>query len=70
MQLNNNCKSFQAGCTTFKKYGYAPRQYLQRPDLGRRLHPASAEQLPAFGEYPADVAIIIADGLSARDKCP
>lgn len=39
--------------------------YLQRPDLGRRLHPASAEQLPSFGEYPADVAILIADGLSA-----
>ncbi|MES2279486.1 MAG: ethanolamine ammonia-lyase subunit EutC [Bacteroidota bacterium] len=40
-------------------------QYLQRPDLGRRLHPTSAEQLPIFGQYPADVAIIIADGLSA-----
>ena len=40
-------------------------QYLQRPDLGRRLNVESAEQLPAFGEFPADVAIIIADGLSA-----
>jgi len=39
--------------------------YLQRPDMGRRLHPTSAELLPPFGNYPADIAIIVADGLSA-----
>jgi ethanolamine ammonia-lyase small subunit len=37
--------------------------YLQRPDLGRRLDPASAAKLPAG---PFDVALVIADGLSAR----
>ncbi len=37
--------------------------YLQRPDLGRRLDPACEVRLPAG---PFDVAIVIADGLSAR----
>ena len=46
--------------------------YLQRPDLGRKLDNASADNLKnvredSFGEtsHSADVAIIIADGLSA-----
>ncbi|PKO34678.1 MAG: ethanolamine ammonia-lyase [Betaproteobacteria bacterium HGW-Betaproteobacteria-7] len=43
------------------------RTYLQRPDLGRRLGSESAARLASLaadGE-PADVALIIADGLSA-----
>lgn len=43
------------------------RSYLQRPDLGRRLDGESAARLAALGapsESP-DVALIIADGLSA-----
>jgi ethanolamine ammonia-lyase small subunit len=40
------------------------RTYLQRPDLGRRLDEASARQLAAAGNA-ADIAIVIADGLSA-----
>lgn len=36
--------------------------FLQRPDLGRRLSPASAERLEP-GQY--DATIVIADGLSA-----
>ncbi|TGE09512.1 ethanolamine ammonia-lyase subunit EutC [Hymenobacter fodinae] len=41
-------------------------QYLQRPDLGRQLHPESRKML-LQGQAPerADVAIILADGLSA-----
>lgn len=39
--------------------------YLQRPDLGRRLAPASAKTLSNLLIPPGDVAIIIADGLSA-----
>lgn len=39
--------------------------YLQRPDLGRRLSPASAEKLAAEVKGPFDVAYVIADGLSA-----
>jgi ethanolamine ammonia-lyase small subunit len=39
-------------------------QYLQRPDLGRKLHSDSVELLE--GQIPgADISIIIADGLSA-----
>lgn len=36
--------------------------YLQRPDKGRKLHPSSAAALKAAN---ADVAVIVADGLSA-----
>jgi ethanolamine ammonia-lyase small subunit len=44
--------------------------YLQRPDLGRRLAPASCAALtalrdPAQGERPYDVAFVVADGLSS-----
>lgn len=39
-------------------------QYLQRPDLGRKLDEASAEEIKRY-HSPCDVAIIIADGLSA-----
>lgn len=39
--------------------------YLQRPDLGRRLAPASAERLKSGVTGPVDVAYVIADGLSA-----
>jgi ethanolamine ammonia-lyase small subunit len=37
--------------------------YLRRPDLGRRLDPASADSLEPGGY---DLALVIADGLSAR----
>jgi ethanolamine ammonia-lyase small subunit len=41
------------------------RQYLMRPDLGRRLAADAAATLaPHAG--PADLAIVVADGLSAR----
>lgn len=42
--------------------------YLQRPDLGRRLHEDSAQQLRDYAAaHPGgvDLAIVIADGLSA-----
>ncbi|MCC8425908.1 ethanolamine ammonia-lyase subunit EutC [Mucilaginibacter sp. UR6-11] len=39
-------------------------QYLQRPDLGRKLSQESVTEL-AHGATPADIAVIIADGLSA-----
>ncbi|MGC4104606.1 ethanolamine ammonia-lyase subunit EutC [Ferruginibacter sp.] len=38
--------------------------YLQRPDLGRQLHEASAAQLKNSNDS-CDIAILIADGLSA-----
>jgi ethanolamine ammonia-lyase small subunit len=39
--------------------------YLQRPDLGRRLDEASRNALTKVADAECDVAIIIADGLSA-----
>jgi ethanolamine ammonia-lyase small subunit len=47
------------------------RTYLQRPDLGRRLDEASARQLAAASTQElaaadrTDIAVVIADGLSA-----
>jgi ethanolamine ammonia-lyase small subunit len=41
------------------------RQYLQRPDLGRRLNQDSLDQLKDSTAVSSDVAIIVADGLSA-----
>lgn len=44
------------------------RTYLRRPDLGRALHPDSAETLrhdAAGTPQPLDVVFILADGLSA-----
>ncbi|MDR6197402.1 ethanolamine ammonia-lyase subunit EutC [Siphonobacter sp. SORGH_AS_0500] len=40
-------------------------EYLQRPDLGRRLQEESRKNLAATHLQPADIAIVIADGLSA-----
>lgn len=49
---------------TIRVHSAAPDRptYLRRPDLGRRLDPASAAGLPA-GEW--DLVFVIADGLSA-----
>ena len=41
------------------------RLYLQRPDLGRLLSPTSLECLKNHAIKQADVAIIVADGLSS-----
>ncbi len=41
------------------------RTYLQRPDLGRRLDAASATALDARAGEGCDLALVIADGLSA-----
>jgi ethanolamine ammonia-lyase small subunit len=42
------------------------REYLLRPDYGRQLHEESG-QLLRQGQYaPADLCLVIADGLSAR----
>ncbi|WP_083469268.1 ethanolamine ammonia-lyase subunit EutC [Methylobacterium variabile] len=40
--------------------------YLRRPDLGRRLDDASAAALAAAAGKPVDLALVVADGLSAR----
>lgn len=39
--------------------------YLQRPDLGRLLDATSIDKIQQFEIPPADISIIVADGLSA-----
>ncbi|PPQ19332.1 Ethanolamine ammonia-lyase light chain [Bradyrhizobium shewense] len=41
------------------------RDYLRRPDLGRRLDPGSAEVLARAASAPCRLALVIGDGLSA-----
>ena len=40
-------------------------EFLRRPDLGRRLAAADAQRLEALAAAPADLAVVLADGLSA-----
>ncbi len=40
------------------------RDYLRRPDLGRKLDAASAERLAARAAKPCRLAIVVGDGLS------
>ncbi len=39
--------------------------YLRRPDLGRRLSPSSRAALELLQSTPVDLALVVADGLSA-----
>ncbi|MFI8069671.1 ethanolamine ammonia-lyase subunit EutC [Streptomyces sp. NPDC086033] len=54
-----------AGMPTVRVRSAAPDRltYLQRPDLGRRLHATDRAHLPV-GEW--DVVFVVADGLSSR----
>ncbi|CAI0853109.1 ethanolamine ammonia-lyase subunit EutC [Serratia liquefaciens] len=40
--------------------------YLRRPDLGRRLAPDSRSLLLGLPEIPADLLLVVADGLSSK----
>ena len=42
------------------------RDYLSRPDFGRRLDPASAARLAEAARAGADVVVVIGDGLSSK----
>jgi ethanolamine ammonia-lyase small subunit len=58
----------RAGLETVQVQSQAPDRttYLKRPDLGRRLDPASLEVLNALRQEPApEVALTLSDGLSA-----
>lgn len=52
-------------CVSVKSAARDRNVYLQRPDLGRRLDDPSREKLEALAGSPYDLAIVIADGLSA-----
>ncbi len=55
------------GVPTLLAHSAAPDRasYLQRPDWGRELDDASAQALQAERGAPPDLAIVVADGLSA-----
>lgn len=57
-------------CLVGTSAAYSREEYLQRPDLGRKLddptREALSEQLQKGGSPSFDLSIVIADGLSAR----
>jgi ethanolamine ammonia-lyase small subunit len=55
----------QQPCVALHSAAATRQIYLQRPDLGRQLNEASREALLALPRTEADLAIVIADGLSA-----
>jgi ethanolamine ammonia-lyase small subunit len=52
-------------CVSVQSAARDRQVYLQRPDLGRRLDDASREKLAAFAGPHYDLAVVVADGLSA-----
>lgn len=63
------CAKLQAdGWATHTLASRAPDRatYLRRPDLGRRLHAASADTLSAAAGRVHDLTLVLADGLSAQ----
>ncbi|MHB8208337.1 ethanolamine ammonia-lyase subunit EutC [Mucilaginibacter sp.] len=62
--LSNEIKQFKLPVLVLHSKAGSRAEYLQRPDLGRKLKKSSASQLKEYaGDY--DISIIIADGLSA-----
>lgn len=64
-ELSEALQPFQIPIITVSSKAHERAIYLQRPDLGRKLNDASANNLKNETSHSADVAIIIADGLSA-----
>jgi ethanolamine ammonia-lyase small subunit len=63
-KLTNSLKNFEVPILHLHSRVTDRRQYLQRPDLGRRLNEASMSELKGYS-IESDVAIMIVDGLSA-----
>jgi ethanolamine ammonia-lyase small subunit len=63
-KLSEELKQFALPVLQLHSHAAYREQYLQRPDLGRQLNEESIEILAAYNDY--DIAIIIADGLSAN----
>lgn len=64
-ELMESLQLFQMPIVPVKSKATDRTIYLQRPDLGRKLNDASANNLRNETSHSADVAIVIADGLSA-----
>ncbi|WP_426586819.1 ethanolamine ammonia-lyase subunit EutC [Mucilaginibacter sp. R-33] len=63
-KLSNSLKHFEQPILHLHSQVTDRRQYLQRPDLGRKLNEASLNELNSYSNE-SDVAIMIVDGLSA-----
>src|SRR5258705_9707625 len=63
-KLSEELKQFELPVLQLHSQATYREQYLQRPDLGRQLNEESVEILDGYNNY--DIAIIIADGLSAN----
>jgi ethanolamine ammonia-lyase small subunit len=63
--LQQQIQALQAPVQVLHSSAADRQEYLQRPDKGRRLDDASAAALSAMAGTGNEVAIVIADGLSA-----
>lgn len=64
-KLSADLKQFELPVLLLHSEAAYREQYLQRPDLGRQLNEISVDQLKIPAHHQTDIAIIIADGLSA-----
>lgn len=64
-KLSADLKQFELPVLLLHSQAAFRERYLQRPDLGRQLDDASADTAKCYSHQKADIAIIIADGLSA-----
>jgi len=64
-RLSDDLKMFNLPVLHLYSRALGRHKYLKRPDLGRQLEEASEEQLKQYASG-YDIAIIIADGLSAE----
>ncbi|WP_295993845.1 ethanolamine ammonia-lyase subunit EutC [Rugamonas sp.] len=64
--LSASLRALGQDCVTVHSAAADRQMYLQRPDLGRQLDDASRAALSARPRQGADLALVIADGLSAR----
>lgn len=64
-RLGNAIQAYQIPVININSRAEYREQYLQRPDLGRQLHPSSEPDLMASRSV-YDICIILADGLSAE----
>jgi ethanolamine ammonia-lyase small subunit len=63
--LVTDLQQFQLPIYVLNSKVHSRHEYLQRPDFGRQLNETSKKQLEKSNAVPADVALILADGLSA-----
>lgn len=64
-QLLNELAEFNLPVIQLKSQAASRQEYLQRPDLGRQLAEASRAELAGLAPAACDVALVLADGLSA-----